>query len=234
MVAKITRRGTDHSTWLRLNAKAIGDNNAYGLDGVVLSLTDVNATKRQLLALQAIFDNLPGGLVYYDPDRRLAVCNKDFQRLLQLPQDFIDRKAPLLEVATYLANRGDYGQGDPAKLLQERFKYFDDPRPHTYERVSPDGTHLEVRGIPLPSGGLISSFFDISERKRAENVLRHSEAVHRTTLETLSEDILLLTHYRRNSVSQSGGDRVARLLGPGTGWIECNRYRFRSSMRPRR
>ncbi|AMN55188.1 hypothetical protein ACP90_25520 [Labrenzia sp. CP4] len=210
VVANVTRRGTDQSVWLRLNAKSIGDDNAYGLDGVVLSLTDVTATKRQLIALQAIFDNLPGGLVYYDPDRRLAVCNKDFQRLLQLPQEFIDRKAPLLEVATYLAKRGDYGPGDPDKLLEERFRYFNDPKPHIYERVSPDGTHLEVRGIPLPSGGLITSFFDISERKRAENILRYSEAVQRTTLESLSEGILLLTH---TGEIQSANPAAIDLLG---------------------
>ncbi|MEE4014012.1 PAS-domain containing protein [Roseibium sp. FZY0029] len=210
VVANVTRRGTGQSFWLSLNAKSIGDRNAYGLDGVVLSLTDVNAAKRQLIALQAIFDNLPGGLVYYDPERRLAVCNKDFQRLLQLPQVFIDRKATLVEVATYLAERGDYGPGDPRELLEQRFRHFDDPKPHIYEHISPDGTHLEVRGIPLPSGGLISSFFDISERKQAEHILRHSEAVHRTTLETLSEGILLLTH---SGEIQSANPAAVELLG---------------------
>jgi diguanylate cyclase (GGDEF)-like protein/PAS domain S-box-containing protein len=210
VVANVRRRGSGQSTWLSLNAKSIGDRNDYGLDGVVLSLTDVNADKRQLIALQTIFDNLPGGLVYYDPDKRLAVCNKEFQRLLLLPQAFIDHKATLTEVATYLAERGDYGPGDPGKLLEEWFRHFDDPKPHIYEHVNPDGTHLEVRGIPLPSGGLISSFFDISERKRAEHILRHSEAVHRTTLETLSEGILLLTH---SGDIQSANPAAVELLG---------------------
>lgn len=210
VVANVARHGTDQSNWLRLNAKSIGDTNALGLDGVVLSLTDVTATKRQLIALQAIFDNLPGGLVYYDAERRLAVCNRNFQRLLQLPQGFIDRKAHLLEVATYLAERGDYGPGDPARLVEKRFEQFDNPKPHIYERVSPDGTHLEVRGIPLPSGGLVTSFFDISERKRAEHILRHSEAVHRTTLESLSEGILLLTH---TGEIQSANPAAVDLLG---------------------
>ncbi|TYC79984.1 diguanylate cyclase [Stappia sp. BW2] len=220
VVANVSRRGVDRSTWLSLNAKPIGDQNAFGLDGVVLSLTDVSAVKRQVIALQAIFDNLPGGLVYYDPERRLAVCNRDFQRLLQLPQEFIDRKAHLVEVATYLAERGDYGPGDPGKLLEERLRHFDNPKPHIYEHVSPDGTHLEARGIPLPSGGLISSFFDISERKQAEHVLRHSEAVHRTTLETLSEGILLLTH---TGDIQSANPAAVELLGfAGTDLVGLN------------
>jgi len=209
-IAKVKLPNQSHCIWLRVDANATDGENDMGLDASIVSLADISETKRQAETMQVVFDNLPGGLVYYNDERHLTVCNKRFQDLLQLPQDFIDRQAPLREVTTYLAERGDYGPGDPEKLVEDRFKLFNDPKPHVYERVSASGSHLEVRGIPLPNGGLIANFFDITERKRSEHLLRHSEAVQRTTLEALSEGILLLTHA---GDIQSANPAATALLG---------------------
>lgn len=209
-IAKVRLPGQTQFLWLRVDANATDSANEIGLDASIVSLADISETKRQAEVMQIVFDNLPGGLVYYNDERRLTVCNNRFQQLLQLPQDFIDRQAPLREVAIYLAKRGDYGPGDPDQLLEERFKLFDNPKPHIYERTNADGSFLEVRGIPLPNGGLIANFFDITERKRSEHLLRHSEAVQRTTLEALSEGILLLSH---SGEIQTANPAAVSLLG---------------------
>jgi diguanylate cyclase (GGDEF)-like protein/PAS domain S-box-containing protein len=209
-IARVNPRDGSPPVWLRIDANATDGTEGIGLDAAVVSLADISVTKRQAERLQTIFDNLPGGLVYYNQNRELTACNKEFKRLLQLPQEFIDRRATLREVATYLAKRGDYGTGDPEKLVSDRFRLFDSLEEHIYERTSPDGTILEVRGIPLKDGGLVASFFDITERKRKEHAVRHSEAVHRTTLESLSEGILLLTH---SGEIQSANPAAIDLLG---------------------
>jgi len=193
-IAKVLVRDRSQFVWLRIDANASDSANEMGLDASIVSLTDISETKHQSEMLQIVFDNLPGGLVYYNDERRLSVCNKAFQDLVQLPKELIDNQATLHEVISHLVERGDFGPGDPEKLVEDRFKVFNDPKPHVYERTTADGRFLEVRGIPLPHGGLITNFFDITERKRSEHLLRHSEAVQRTTLQALSEGILLLTH----------------------------------------
>lgn len=175
VTARISRTGGNHAVWLRINARSISDSNDFGLAGVVVSLTDITESKRQADTLQVIFENAPGGLVYFDETRRLAACNAGFRKLLALPQHFIDEKAPLLEIVSYLARRGDYGPGEPDHLIREQIRLFDTPLPHVYERTCPDGTVLEVHGTPLPFGGLVSSYFDITERKRMEEQLAENE-----------------------------------------------------------
>jgi len=209
-IVKLDRRDGSQSVWLRIDANSTDGTSGMGLDAVVVSLADISETKRQAETMQIVFDNLPGGLVFYNDERKLSVCNREFQDLLQLPQEFIDRKASLQDVATYLARRGDFGPGNPEQIVESRFRVFDSPNPHIYERTSANGKVLEVRGIPLPSGGLVSSFFDITERKRSEHAVRHSEAVHRTTLEALSEGILLLSH---SGEIQSANPAATELLG---------------------
>ena len=48
---------------------------------------------------------------------------------------------------------------------------------HNYERRRWNGTFVEVHGNPMPGGGLVSTYTDITARKRAE------ETIHRMALE---------------------------------------------------
>ena len=209
-VAKVHVGDGSQSTWLRIDANATQDGD---LDEVVVSLADISETKRHSETLQAIFDNVPGGLVYYDDERRLSACNEDFYRLSQIPRELVAKRPHFLEVARFLAERGDHGAGTIDEIVRDRYKIFDTLEPHMRERVTPDGTVLEVRGLPLANGGLIASFHDISERKRVEQAIRHSEAVHRTTLTSLSEGILLLSCAGE---IQSANPAAVALLGVAT------------------
>ncbi|MBO6509829.1 MAG: PAS-domain containing protein [Roseibium sp.] len=210
-ISRVEPNNGSQSVWLRIDANAT-DSEAGGDDEVVVSLTDITETKHQAETLKTVFENMPGGLVYYDENLRLTACNEEYRELLQVPREFIENKAPIREVFTYLAHRGDYGPGDPDQLVQQHVERFVSNQSHVYERVRPDGTTLEVRGIPLPNGGLVANFFDVTERKQAELAVQHSEAVLRTTLETLREGILLLN---RSGDILSANPAAARLLGYG-------------------
>ena len=41
-------------------------------------------------------------------------------------------------------------------------------QPHVYERRRPNGTVLEIRSTPLPGGGVVRTYTDVTERKAAE------------------------------------------------------------------
>lgn len=200
----------EHPVWLRIDANATDGASAMGLDASIISLADISETKRQAETLQAVLDNLPGGLVYYDEDRHLSVCNDEYIDLMKLPRELVDKRPHIRDMFTYLANRGDYGPGDAEEQVSQRLSNFENPEPHTYERAAPDGRIVEVRGVPLPNGALVASFLDISERKQSELIIQHSEAVHRTTLASLSEGILLLT---RSGEIKSANPAAVDLLG---------------------
>lgn len=208
--AKLLLNDHEHPIWMRIDANATDSVNAMGLDASVISLADISETKRQAETLQAVMDNLPGGLVYYDEDRHLSVCNEEYIDLMKLPRELVDKRPHIREMFTYLAHRGDYGPGDAHEQVEHRLSNFEKAEPHRYERETPDGRIVEVRGVPLPNGALVASFLDISERKRSELLIQQSEAVHRTTLASLSEGILLLT---RSGEIKSVNPAAVELLG---------------------
>ncbi len=71
----------------------------------------------------------------------------------------------------YLAERGELGDGaDPEAELQ-RYR-ANTARHYSFERIRQDGEVLEIRHNPMPEGGLVLIYSDITDRKRSEAEIR--------------------------------------------------------------
>ena len=123
--------------------------------------------------LLAIIENIPGGVSVIDAHLRLTAHNRQFQSLLDLP-DSLFEKADLNfeDVIRFNAQRGDYGPGDILNQVASRVTLAREFLPHKLERVRPNGQVLEIRGAPLPGGGMVTIYLDITERKRMEEQVR--------------------------------------------------------------
>ncbi|QDG74666.1 PAS-domain containing protein [Labrenzia sp. PHM005] len=209
IVACVARKGTSDSYWLRVNASPVEAENEFGLDGVVVSLKDITEQRRQEETLKAVFDNVSAGIACFDKNMHFSACNNSFQQMLSFPEELIERKAHKLDFMRYQAARGDYGQGDPEQLAQERYNNWDLSVPTQEERVQANGQVLDIRSTALPDGGVVFNVFDITERKQTEQKILQAEAIQRTTLEALSEGVLLID---RNGNIQSANPAVVDLL----------------------
>lgn len=133
--------------------------------------------QRQNGVLSTIFQSFPGGITLFDADLRLVAYNDQFKALLDLPDVLFEQPEPEFEaLIRYNAGRGEYGPGDPEQqvaAIVARTKKF---VPHKIERVRPDGTSLSIRGVPLASGGFLSIYTDITDRKQSEEQLRIAAA----------------------------------------------------------
>ncbi len=179
VTAKLKRPDGQLINWVKINAMPIDQEGEFGLDGVVVSLADISGTKSQADTLQVIFDNLPGGVAYYDDSFQLTSYNADFGRLLGYPDDMLKQKLHILDYLKFSAELGDYGKGDAEKLALEKFKRHTPDKPFNYERRTANGKYLEIRCTPLPNSGAIFNFFDVTSRKKMERDLANSERLAR-------------------------------------------------------
>ncbi len=123
---------------------------------------------RERKLLEAVLESIQQGLVAYDENLRLIVCNSRFQKIRGVPDQFTKPGSNFEEWIRYDVKNDEFGSGDPEEqivFLLDRARNF---RKHKFERVRPDGTVIHVEGGPLPGGGFVSTFADISKRKQAE------------------------------------------------------------------
>jgi PAS domain S-box-containing protein len=136
--------------------------------------------------IQAGLDRIDQGITIFDRELRLMGWNRKFLYLLGFPERLAFVGAEFASFIRYNAERGEYGPGAPevqvASRLTEAWKF----EPHCFERVRPDGTVIKVSGAPLPEGGFVTVYTDVTAQKEREAILEQ-RAAERAAALRLSE-----------------------------------------------
>jgi signal transduction histidine kinase len=106
----------------------------------------------------------------FDAELRLAAWNRNFQQILDLPDGLLAERPSLADYVRYLATHGEYGAVDVEAEVRRLTEIAGTQ--WSAERTRPDGRIIEVRHNPVPSGGFVLIYSDITERKRAEAEIR--------------------------------------------------------------
>ena len=118
--------------------------------------------------------NLIGqALSIYDRNLRLVNANRRFQEMFALPERFCAPGASFEETIRYLAQRGEYGEiADVDGFVRDRVRQARAFEPHYMERTRANGRTISVEGSPLPQGGWVAVYTDITAIKEQEALLR--------------------------------------------------------------
>jgi diguanylate cyclase (GGDEF)-like protein len=124
--------------------------------------------------LEAVVENFPGGISVFDRDLKMVLCNEQQRTLLEYPDDFFARGFPSLEeLFRFNAGRGEYGPGAVEEHVSRRMALVRLHKSHVYERTRPNGTVVEIRGEPIKGGGFVTTYFDVTEQRRAHAMIAH-------------------------------------------------------------
>ena len=111
-------------------------------------------------------------LSIYDRDLRLAVCNQPFQHMFDLPDTLVRPGATFEDTIRHLVLRGEYGKVENVEaFVAERIVIARAFEPHYMERTRANGHIISVEGSPLPQGGWVTVYTDITRIKQQEALL---------------------------------------------------------------
>jgi signal transduction histidine kinase/DNA-binding response OmpR family regulator len=132
--------------------------------------------------MRVTFENMEHGVLIFDREMKLVAWNRQITELLELPKTFLADEPHFSDFIRFQAERGEYGDVDVDAEVQ-RFTARAAGH-YLSERTRPNGTILEIRHSPLPDGGVVNIYTDITNRKHYENTLTaardQAEAMSRT------------------------------------------------------
>ncbi len=168
----VINRNHINGRWVQIVERKTSDG---GIIGIRLDVTELKTKEEQLARqtalLQATLDNISQGLSVYDADLKLVAFNQHYIRMLGLPPEYAQVGRTFQDVIRWNAERGEYGLGSPDDHVASRVALVSTPEPHHFERTRPDGSAVQIDGNPMPTGGFVTTYTDVTERKRFERTL---------------------------------------------------------------
>lgn len=173
---------------------------ASAMSGGTMSLAEVTRLldeggqslrfSRQLLA--ATFENLDSGISVVDADMNLVAWNTRYLDMFDYPPGMVRVGAPIADLIRFNAERGDFGrgefgEGDIEHQVTKRLAHMRTGTIHEFERERADGRVIKTVGGPMPGGGYVMSFIDVTEEARTREKLSRTldELEHRVRERTL-------------------------------------------------
>ncbi|MGR0186492.1 PAS domain-containing sensor histidine kinase [Azospirillum aestuarii] len=178
------RRRDGGWSWIEDRATALrdGEGTAVRLTGTMSDVTERMQAERDLArernVLQITLDNTDQGIIMVDRHLRVVMSNRRAAELLDVPAAFLARNPLFLEIIRLQRAQGAFEDFsiDPDLELDETAVVPD--QPFAFKRRRPDGTIIEVRSNPLPEGGFVRTFTDVTvEARSAEEVFHAMEAL---------------------------------------------------------
>ncbi len=151
----------------------------------ILLLRALDATRRrhQALAhereiLEAALTGMSDGIMMVDRDLRLMAWNQHFPEFTGVPNHILHVGLQMEDILRSQVTAGEFGSVEvEAEVLRRMTLIRSGASMGAMERPRPSGRQIEIRRNPLPGGGFVTLYSDVTARRQTEERLRQAQTM---------------------------------------------------------
>lgn len=147
------------------------------------------AIQFNMSALLTSIESIEQGISVVDKNLDLVAWNKRYLDMFDYPDNLVSVGKPIEVLVRYNAERGECGVGDVDVLVNRRLEHLRNGTAHRFVRQRSDGRMIEMVGNPLPGGGFVTSFNDITAHIEIQKALEEANIDLENRIQKRTEEV---------------------------------------------
>ena len=139
--------------------------------------------------LQATIQNVEQGISVVDKELRIVAWNRRYIEMFAYPEAEIFVGRPVEEVLRFNAKRGFFTRKNSEIEIAKRIAYLEEGKSYRFQRVQKNGKVYEMSGNPLPGGGFVTTYSDITEFVNTQKALEEINVHLENRVEQRTQDL---------------------------------------------
>ncbi|MFA3792507.1 PAS-domain containing protein [Aliiglaciecola sp. SL4] len=140
--------------------------------------------------LQSSVEHIQQGISVIDPELKLIAWNQRYIEMFDYPEGYIHAGISMRKILAFNAQRGLFGSiENPQQEIDKRIEYIKQGSIYKYVRKQPNGQVIELNGGPLPGGGFVTTYSDITEYMEIQQQLELAKSQLERRVDLRTEEL---------------------------------------------
>ncbi|MDI9246804.1 PAS domain-containing hybrid sensor histidine kinase/response regulator [Marinobacter sp. CHS3-4] len=164
--------------------------------------------------LQSAIENISLGVSLVNNQQQLVVWNHRYLEMFGYPTGFVRVGRPIQDLMRYNLTSANLPATRIDEIIEDRCSSMRDGLPMSYERQRPDGTVIRIDGSPIPGGGYVTTFQDITSMRRTEQALKETNIYLEQRVKERTQELQVINEQmlKAKSVAEQANQSKTRFL----------------------
>jgi diguanylate cyclase (GGDEF)-like protein/PAS domain S-box-containing protein len=158
--------------------------------GVLFAISRRRVREREMLLHTAV-SNMSQGLLMFDANARLVVCNRRYLEMYSLSPNVVKPGCSLHQLIAHRIENGSFESSDPEQYIRNLRLAISQGKIVNKIVELTDGRTIMVSSRPTTNGGWVATHEDITERRKSERELERTRNFLNVVIENIPATILV-------------------------------------------